>query len=171
MKKFFNKIVLFLATLFTNLDNWIHEHVQPSIDMAEKLKAILNNPLMDIVVALIPGDLDNQARSFAIDYLTQAINVLNITKDISKEADWAAKVTKMLDYIRTLSPSLQKGFFMRLVSEMAKISAGSESDKVKGHSIDLLVQMQYSKLKEGLKAEDLPSETIVNGELQPTTNQ
>lgn len=171
MKKFFNKIVLFIKSLFINADNWIHQHVQPSIETAQRLKAILDNPFADLVVALIPGTIDDKAKAFALEYLTKAINVLHITNDIVNDPDWASKIQKTVNYIRTLSPSLQKGFFMRLTSEMAKISAGSESDKVKGHSIDLLVQMQYSKLKEGLKAEDLPSETIVNGELQPTTNQ
>lgn len=173
MKKFFNKIVLFLMSLFTNLDEWIHDHVQPSIETVQRLKDLLDNPVANLVTVLIPGDFDEKLRQFAIEYLTKALDVLHATSDIVNEPDWTAKIIKTLNYVKTLSPSMQKGFWLRLTSELAKVSAGKDSDNVRGHSIDLLVQTQYSKLIENKTAADLPSEIVVDGEVQkvPTENQ
>ena len=164
MKKFFNKIVLFLNTLFDNLDEWIHDHVQPSIEMVERIKAVVASPVGNLIAALIPGGIGEAARDELIDVLTKAINTMHITADIVNEPDWTNKVSKTIAYLRTLSNPLQNAIYLKLASEMAKIKSGSDS--FKGHSVDLLTQMQYSKQKEGVWADDLPSETIVNGEVQ-----
>ena len=164
MKKFFNKIVLFLNTLFDNLDEWIHEHVQPSIEMVERIKAVVASPVGNLIAALIPGGIGEAARDELIDILTKAINTMHITAYIVNEPDWTNKVSKTVAYIRTLSNPMKNAIYLKLASEMAKIKSGSDS--FKGHSVDLLTQMQYSKQKEGVWADDLPNETIVNGEVQ-----
>lgn len=175
MKKFFRKIVAFLANLFTNLDEWIHEHVQPSIEMVERIKAIVSSPVGDLITALIPGDWDDKLRQMAIANLTRAIDAMHITSEISSEQDWTAKAAKLLAYLRNQSKPMQRAVYKQLAAELAKQSAfgkqllaeleaaekeGREPNavaaEVKGHSVDLLVQLQYSKLKEGVKAEDLP---------------
>ena len=164
MKKFFNKIVLFLGTLFTNLDEWIHDHVQPSIEMVERIKAVVASPVGNLIAALIPGGVGEAVRDELIDVLTKAIDAMHVTTDILLEPDWTNKVSKTITYIRTLSKPMQDAIYHKLASEMAKIKSGTDS--FKGHSVDLLVQMQYSKHKEGVWADDLPNETIVNGEVQ-----
>lgn len=176
MKKFFRKIVAFLANLFTNLDEWIHEHVQPSIEMVERIKAVVASPVGDIITALIPGDWDDKLRQFAIDTLTKAIDAMHVTHDIAVTPDWTSKIAKLLAWLRNQSKPMQQAIYKQLATELAKQSAfgkqlaaeleaaqneGRDPQpvelNVKGHSVDLLVQMQYSKLKEGVKAEDLPA--------------
>ena len=171
MKKFFNKIVLFLNTLFDNLDEWIHEHVQPSIEMVERIKAVVASPVGNLIAALIPGGIGEAARDELIDILTKAINAMHVTADIVNEPDWTNKVSKTIAYIRTLSNPMKNAIYLKLASEMAKIKSGSDS--FKGHSVDLLTQMQYSKMVEGVWADSLPNETIVNGEVQtePSTTE
>lgn len=175
MKKFFRKIVAFLANLFTNLDEWIHEHVQPSIEMVERIKAIVASPVGDLITALIPGDWDDKLRQMAIANLTRAIDAMHITSEISSEPDWTSKAAKLLAYLRNQSKPMQRAVYKQLAAELAKQSAfgkqlaaeleaaekeGREPNavatEVKGHSVDLLVQLQYSKLKEKVSAADLP---------------
>ena len=167
MKKFFNKIVLFLITLFTNLDEWIHDHVQPSIEMVERIKAVVDSPDGNLIAALIPGGLGEVAREEIILLLTKALDTLNVTAAIEHEPAWENKVMMTIKHIKSVSKPMQNAIYLKLASEMAKIKSGS--DTFKGHSVDLLVQMQYSKLKEGVHADDLPSETIVNGDVQTPT--
>lgn len=154
MKKFFSKIVSFLQTLFTNLDAWIHEHVQPSIELLQKIKEIVGNPLVDVITTLIPGTLDEKVRDWIMVNLTKAIDVLHAANDIESQPDFASKITKLIEYLRTLSPEMRKGVYLRLASLMAKSS--SNQTEVKGHSIDLLTSLQYSKMVSGIDAKDLP---------------
>lgn len=154
MKRFFKKIFVFIAGLFTNLNEWIYDHVQPSIETLQRIKAAVDNPLVDALVAVIPGDLDDKIRDWVSKNLTKAINVLHISEEILSQPTLELQLAALIAYIRSLSPSMRKGVYLRLASELAIASGGKEN--VKGHSVDLLVQAQYSKLAEGVEAADLP---------------
>lgn len=154
MKKFFRKIVTFLIVLFTNVDKWIHEHVQPSIETIQRLKVLIDNPVVDALAALIPGDADDKLVLWIRSNLDNAIIKVAPLPDILNEPDTTQKILKLIEWIKTLSPSLQKGALLRLASEMA-ISSNEGVDTVKGHAVDLLTQMQYSKMVENVTAADL----------------
>ena len=154
MKKFFAKILGFLGMLFTSLDTWIHDHVQPSIETVQKIKELINSPLVDVLTAIIPGDADDKLKDWIRANIGKALNVLNITADITNQPTIELQLQKLLEYLKTLSPSMQKGVLMRLASEMAISSGGREN--VKGHAVDLLVQLQYSKLKAGIQTDSIP---------------
>lgn len=164
MKKFFNKIVLFIKTLFTGLDKWIHQHVQPSIETLERLKKLVDMPIVNTIVLLTPTGLDDRLLAFAQVYLVKAIDALHVTADIVNEPDYALKIIKLAEYLKTVSPQMRKAIYFKLASETAKQSAGKA--EFKGHGVDLLTQMQYSKLKENATAETLPTEMLYDGELQ-----
>ena len=169
MKKFFNKIVLFLTGLFSNLDRWIHEHVQPAIDLVQNLKSFVDSPVADLITAIIPGNVDDSIKLLLSTSLQKALDSLQVVKIEDSNADLQTKLNALLEYIKTLSPTMQNGVYFKLASEIAK--AMGSTDSFKGHSVDLLVQMQYSKMKEGIKAEDLPAETLVDGEVQKQSEQ
>ena len=168
MKKFFNKIVLFIKGLFTNLDEWIHDNVQPAIDFVEGIKRAVGGKTVDLLVTLTPFNWDNNLRDIFLAALTKAIDALHVTAGIANEPDWTSKVYNMIEYIKTLSKPMQDAIYLKLASEIAKAKANQED--VKGHSVDLLVQMQYSKMKENATAETLPSETIIDGEVQTASS-
>lgn len=156
MKKFFHRIVSFLHILFTNLDGWIHDNVQPSIQFLQAVKYCVENPLADIVTALIPGQLDDKVKEWIDKNAVRAIKLLQASAYIESQPTLELMLVKLIEYLRRLSPELRKGVYMRLASLMARSSGDTET--VKGHSVDLLVQMQYSKLAEGMTHEDLPED-------------
>lgn len=141
--------------LFVDLEAWIHEHVQPSIEMVERLKKIVDSPVANIITALIPGTWDDSLKEAVSQRLAKAIDAMHITADIVNEPDWTAKVIKTYQYLQTLSKPMRGAIYKKLAAELAKESGGN--DKVKGHAVDLLVQMQYSKLKESISEADLPA--------------
>lgn len=171
MKRFFRKIVAFLASLFTNVNEWIYDHVQPSIEMVQRLKKAVESPYANLITTLIPGNWDNMLQEAAIKLLTKAIDNLRVTDDIFFDGDWTSKLAKLTDYLRNASKPMRAAVFHQLAVELAKQSAFAKQLKeaeekgipvdevkldVKGHSISLLTQMQYSKLKENVVAADLP---------------
>jgi hypothetical protein len=171
MKRFFRKIVAFLASLFTNVNEWIYDHVQPSIEMVQRLKKAVESPYANLITTLIPGNWDNMLQEAAIKLLTKAIDNLRVTEDIYFDGDWTSKIAKLTQYLRNSSKPMRGAIYHQLAVELAKQSAfakqlkeaeekGISTDQlkldVKGHSISLLTQMQYSKLKENVQAADLP---------------
>jgi len=154
MKKFFSKILSFLGTLFTNLDEWIHEHVQPSIETVQRLKAIVDGTLGNVVVTLIPGDADDKFRDWVSQNLTKALYTLQVGASVVNAPNFETKVSMLVNILRATPVGLRGGVYLKIASAMAKASGNDET--VKGHSVDLLTQMQYSKLIEGATAETLP---------------
>lgn len=165
MKKFFAKIVSFLHTLFTNLDAWIHEHVQPSIELVQRLKAIVDSNIGDFVVAIIPGDADDKLREWISVNLAKALYNLQIGAAIVNAPDFETKISYLVNMLRSMSPKLRNGIYLKIASEIAKASGNDE--KVKGHSVDLLTQLQYSKMAENVTAEDLPLDKYCTAHLAP----
>lgn len=171
MKRFFRKIVAFLANLFTNLNEWIYDHVQPSIELVNRLKKAVESPYANLITTLIPGQLDNLAQEAIIKLLTKAIDKLSVAEDIVYDTDWTSKVAKFAQYLRSQSKPMRAGIYKQLAVEFAKESAfakklqeaeqnGISEDQVKldvkGHSVGLLVELQYSRMKENVSANDLP---------------
>ena len=176
IKKFFSKILAFVGGLFTNLDEWIEQHVQPSIETVQRIKACVASPVGDLITALIPGDLDDKIRDCLLRNLSRAIDAMHVTHEIATAPDWTSKVAKLIEYMRSQSKPVRQALYKALSVELAKQSAfgkalqaeleAAEKEErepnpvdlnVKGHSIDLLTQVQYSKMKENVEADDLPS--------------
>ncbi len=144
---FFSKIFDFLKSLFINVDSWIKEHVQPSIKFVQNLKNALESPVADIVTVLIPGDVDDKIRDFLLANCGKALNALAITQDIANEPDPVQAIIKLLEYLKAATPAMKSAIYKQLASEMAKLSNGGK-EVVKGHSVDLLTQLEYSKMVE-----------------------
>jgi hypothetical protein len=155
MKKFFRRIVSFLGLLFTDLDKWIQEHVQPSIETVQRIKQLVESPVGNLLTVLIPGDWDDKLRDLLIKRLGEAIDAMHITAEIVNEPDWTSKVAKLLEYLKHQSKPMQQAIYKTLASQLAKLSGADGMEKVKGHSVDLLVQLQYSKMKSALEWDQL----------------
>lgn len=144
MKKLLEKITRLLKSWFTNIDEWIDEHVQPSIQVVQYIKYLLDSPVADVATALIPGQLDDYLLAFARRNLAKALTVLQITSTIAAEPDPVRQLQLLFDYLKNISPELRKGIYYRLASVMAKINSGGK-DVIKGKEIDLLVALQVAK--------------------------
>ncbi len=155
MFKFFKKVLSFLKLLFGNVDEWVKNHVQPSIEFVQRVKDLLNNPVTDVITALIPGSIDDAIKAKLLVGCNKALSVLAITADIANETDPVQQILKLLEYLKTATPAMQSAIYKQLASEMAKISAGGK-EIVRGHSVDLLTQLQYSKMIEGKEAHEIP---------------
>lgn len=168
MKKFLNKIVSFLKSIFTDFDAFMDNHVTPSIELTKRLIAILESPVANIITALIPGDADDRVKEFLLNYLHKAIDALNISADIVNEPDWTSKVFKTIKYIESLSPETREGFLRDLTRNLIKQSALAANDAIpKNKIINGLIETKLIQLDTTLEVlNSLPSETIVNGDLQ-----
>ena len=141
--------------MFDDVNAWIYDHVQPSIDTLEKIKACVNSPICDVLTTLIPGNIDDAIAAWIKANVQKAIDALGISKEITGEKDFAKKLALLVEYLRILSPEERNGYYFRLASLTAQASGNAKT--VKGNSVDLLVQMQYSKMVSGVTAAELPA--------------
>lgn len=149
MKKFFQLIGIFFTSVFTNAETFAKKHIVPNIQLLDNLKDILQNPVTDLFVALIPGKWDDALKERSLKVITAALNAAYITADIVNEQSTTNKIVKLLEYLRTLSPSMRKALLFKLSVEMAKQSALLDNEKLPpGSTVDLLVQATYTNYKQ-----------------------
>ncbi len=154
MKAFFVKVIGFLHIIFGfNLDAWINDHVQPAIDLVQNLRKFIDSPVTNIITCLIPGDIAEHIRQTVSANLAKAIDILHPNDETVNETDLESKTLKFIAWVKTLSATMQAGVFHGLATTLTKLSAGVTGETIKNHSIDLLVQSQYSAQKSGISDE------------------
>lgn len=80
MKKIFN----FLKKLFNKAKFYIQQFVTPAVATVENLKKIIDSPAVDIVTAIIPGNVDNVIVAKIRLYLPKVLVVLRISDECLK---------------------------------------------------------------------------------------
>lgn len=148
MKKFFEKIWAFIKVLFSNPEQWIADNVLPSIELVEAIKRVVNNPLADILTAIIPGHWDDLLKQKFTEHLNTAIIVLSGIEHNNYE--------EFVKWLRSLTPATRAAVYSKLASKLAKYNASN--DDVKNNSIDLMIQATYSKIKHNVNEDDLEDE-------------
>lgn len=147
MKKLFKKIAAFLKLLFGgSLNEWIHEHVRPSIEFVQRFKALLNSPVASLLTILIPGDWDEKLRVKMIENLEKALTLLHGVNAFTDAITVEDKIKTAMALMKEMPLAMQHAYLFKLASELSKISGGATT--IKGHSVDLLTQTEYSKMKE-----------------------
>lgn len=161
MKQFFLKIVGFLHILFGfDLDKWCTEHVQPAIEIAERLKQFINSPVADLIVHLIPGTVDDEVKNFIAANIGKAIDILEASPGANTDLDFTNKVVSFVNTLKNSSDAVKGAILKTFAREYAKLNAVNDA-AVRDSSIDLLVQLQYAKFKNGLEAPQLPWKPVL----------
>lgn len=77
------KIFRFLQKLLTSSKKLIEKYVQPSVQVVEALKFILDSPAVPIITAVIPGTLDDIIIQRIRTYLPTVLQVLGYADCLS----------------------------------------------------------------------------------------
>jgi hypothetical protein len=148
MKNFFVKLLAFFSTTFKNVDAFIKEHIVPSIETVQRIKDIVDGTIGDLITAVIPGDADDIVREWISKNLSIALKVMQLSGAINNSMDIDTQIDYLVKTLRPLNKKMRQALYLKIASEMAK--ASSTGVQVKGHAIDTLVQLQYSKIAEGI---------------------
>ncbi len=155
MKKFFNRIWAFLKMLFINPEKWIDDNVKPSIEMVQNIKAAIDSPIAIALTAIIPGTWDDNLRSIfsthlgiVIDFFVKGESILESQEPLEQ------KIIRLVEWLKTLTPTVRAAVLHKLASKLSIQNAGNDA-VVKNHAADLLTQVTYSKIKEGVNENDL----------------
>jgi hypothetical protein len=148
MKNFLAKLLGFFAACFQNVDEFVKEHIVPSIDTVQRIKNIVDGTIGDVITAVIPGDADEIVREWISKNLSIALKVMQLSGAINNSMDIDTQIDYLVKTLRPLNKKMRQALYLKIASEMAKSSSNGVA--VKGHAIDTLVQLQYSKIAEGI---------------------
>lgn len=135
--KFFGKI----KSIFRQFDTYVSEHVAIALQVTTAIRDALSGTASDILLAVIPGDLDAVIRDKVVIALNKAIDALAIIDACKQYTNVADKLQCFIREIKKHNPAVQEALLMKLSS---LIAAELDEGKLKQNLYDLFAQAQYS---------------------------
>lgn len=155
MKKFFQKIGLFLAKLLGGLrkfEKFLVAHVDDAIAIGKKILEYTGNPVLIGLLELLPDKLKDKSQD-VIDKIEKAlilaIDDVAIAKDCLSKPTTEEKLLCFINAIKNFSPHHRDAVISKLVSRMV---ANHSDVKVKQSVIDTIVQNRFFDQKHQLSA-------------------
>jgi hypothetical protein len=146
------KILSFLGGLLSHAGDFVRDHVQPSVDLVERLKAAVDSPVADILTALIPGTLDDTIKAQLSKGLDIALKGLQLPLAITRKKSLAAKLQALVELLKNCQPEARKALYARIASLIAQQGAPVGID---GHVVDFVTQATYTRMKSDVAQEPL----------------
>lgn len=151
MKKF----IKYMKNLFQQILNWVKstlgnllEHFKGvakiAVEITTKLKFIVESEVLDVVVDLIPGDLDNKILDKIRIILPQVIKRVSLVAGIVSESDSNSEaIQKFIAHLRSLNPEGRKAFWVTFAAEM---NIALSDGKLTFAEAVILTQLTYTEL-------------------------
>ncbi len=102
---------------------------------------MLSSPVADVVTAIIPGELDNNAKSQLLTVLNKAIDVLTIAEDCKQYNNLNDKLKCFAQEVNKRDPQLQDALLQKLAS---LVSGQLDGNRLQQYLYDLYTQAKYS---------------------------
>jgi hypothetical protein len=76
-----------LTHIFTSVEDYVKQHIHASVIVVENIKAFIDNPAVDFLTAVIPGDIDDAIKRKLREWLPKALLSLQIIQDCAELED------------------------------------------------------------------------------------
>lgn len=117
--KFLTKIGSFLKKVFTGAFDILQDKGYIAVLVTNNLKKLIESPVMDIITAVIPGDIDSLIVSkLRVVIPKVAFKVATVHGVISNHERPSAALKILFDHLRTLSKDEQTRFWIDFAAEL-----------------------------------------------------
>lgn len=130
--------------LLKEFDNYAEQHIDIALRITLAIKQLLLSPAADMLIMVIPGDLDKAIRDQLVSALNKAIDVLTIADQCKTNPDLNEKIKCFTGHLKLAEPELQDAILQKLASLVA---GHLDSNRLKQSSYDLFTQAKYTGAK------------------------
>lgn len=146
MKRFFQRVWIFLQGVFggfKKFEQFLTDHVDDAIDIAGKIKAIVDSPATILIIKLLPEKYRTnieKALAKIEPILDKTVEILNIGGDCLSKTTTLEKITCFVEQLRKRSPKEQEGIIRQFASTYAQVSSGF---KYRDSMVNAAVENRY----------------------------
>lgn len=133
-----------IKNFFKQLDGYLSAHITTALMVTTAVKNALDGIAGDLLVNLIPGNMDNVVRDKVVAALEKSIDVLSIVDTCKGYTDIQGKLSCFINEVSKRDPQLQQALLIKLASLLTKELDGN---RYKQNVYDAFVQAQYSVAK------------------------
>lgn len=134
------KVFAWVRALFNQIPKEIRIYASQALDITTRIKVILDNPVADIITAIIPGDWDDKAKELALKYINEAIPYLTIVDECQND-DPEKMIRCWIEKLGQYKPDVQKALLFQLAM---LLTAKFDNDELKHSFYALAVQANFA---------------------------
>jgi len=140
------KIINFLKKLFNKAKFYIQQFVTPAVATVESLKRFIDNPVIDIATAIIPGNLDNAIVEKIRLHLPKVLLVLRISDECLRLTNPDEIILCALNKLKAYGPDEKAVAFHSMAALLAHyMSDGKLSWSEAVHLAEMVYQDDFKK--------------------------
>lgn len=119
MKKFLEKLRLFVVSVVGNVFDLFRLNSEVAVKITSILKKYVEDPASDLIVSIIPGDIDNIILAKLKKVLPVVLEKVSLAHGIllSSETD-SDVVSAVIDHLKSISPELRAAFWVSFSGEL-----------------------------------------------------
>jgi hypothetical protein len=76
-----------LKHIFSSVEDYVKENIHAAVMVVENIKAFIDNPAIDFITAVIPGDIDDSIKRRLREWLPKVLLSLQIIQDCAELED------------------------------------------------------------------------------------
>jgi hypothetical protein len=145
MKKLFEKLSSFVKSLLGNIFDEFKKHSEAAVKVTGNIKKLVESPIADVVVTVIPGDIDNAIVEKLRKVLPEVTQKVAILHGILKENDTNSDIiANVIENLKQMNPDARVSFWVLFSGELNKALSDGKLDLAEAF---VLSQMAYIELK------------------------
>lgn len=145
MFAFFKDFRNWLRGLLTVIPAKVKIIVSESLQVTTAIKNILNNPVADVITAIIPGDWDDKLKATVLEAIEKVLPELMAVDACKHHTELLPMLECWIDQVRAMPKHLQNATLAKLAALLAAIR---DTRGLKQNEYDYYVQLLYSSNKE-----------------------
>lgn len=145
MKKLFEKLSSFVKSILGNIFDEFKKHSEAAVKVTGNIKKLVESPIADVVVTVIPGDVDNAIVEKLRKVLPEVTQKVAILHGILKENDTNSDiVASVIENLKQMNPDARVSFWVLFSGELNKALSDGKLELAEAF---VLSQMAYIELK------------------------
>ena len=141
----FKRIADFFVTLYHTLTQSVPDDVrkyaETSLEITYKLKQILQSPVADVLTAIIPSTIDDNAKKQMITYIDKVLPYLIIVDDCKNKGDVSAMIACWVQHLAKHPAHTRNALLIKFAALLTAMQHGEE---YKQSLYDAAVQLEYT---------------------------
>lgn len=147
MKNFFKRLIDFVKNKYQDLFEIFRKNSEVAVKVTHALKNAVENPMVDIVTDIIPGDLDDKIHEKLRLIVPIVAQKIAIAHGILKESETNSNaITAIVDYLKSpeVNVGVRASFWIMFSGELNKALS---DDKITLSEAVALAQLVYTEIK------------------------
>ena len=123
LHSFLTKIWTEIKSLFAGIPSELQIAIHIGVVVTQNIKNFVDSPTADVLTAIIPGDIDDEIKTWLRAKLPEILTELKLADSCSELTDPAAITTCAIKVLQGLDADIQSPFFHSLSVLVAQVAA------------------------------------------------